>query len=56
MEAEDSTCDPDFAKDAAGAFMVVDAHRSQPDIQSDRFNQFSFMSPGGSVLSGNQQF
>lgn len=24
MEAKDSTCDPDLAKDAAGAFMVVD--------------------------------
>ncbi len=24
MEAEDSKCDPDLAKDAAGAFMVVD--------------------------------
>ncbi len=24
MEAEDSTCDPDLAQDAAGAFMVVD--------------------------------
>ncbi len=29
MEAEDSTCDPDLAKDAAGAFMVVDAEDPQ---------------------------
>ncbi|MBB4408742.1 hypothetical protein GGE29_004397 [Agrobacterium tumefaciens] len=29
MEAEDSTCDPDLAKDAAGAFMVVDVANLQ---------------------------
>ncbi len=29
MEAEDSTCDPDLAKDRAGAFMVVDVAHLQ---------------------------